>query len=255
MTLTDYHIHIVAHGEYSFNREILGSYIETARKMGLTEIGFLEHDEFVDQIDYELLADMKRENPDIGIKAGLEIDYFPGSENRIRNLINNNYLDYAMGSIHYINQWGFDRVEQRHIFEERELFEIYSDYYNLVAQAANSKLFDIIAHFDLIKLWGHSLDSAEINKILDSTLECIKKNDLVIEINSSGLRKPVKEQYPSRKIVEKMFNLDIPIVLGSDAHHIDQIAMELDYVAKLARSAGYRYLASFTKRSRSFVAL
>ncbi|MHA1344478.1 MAG: histidinol phosphate phosphatase, partial [Promethearchaeota archaeon] len=76
---------------------------------------------------------------------------------------------------------------------------------------------------------------------------------LTIEINSSGLRKKVKEQYPSVEIIEKMYELDIPVLLGSDAHKIDEIAYEFNYIIDLLKNIGYNQLAHYNKRRRTFI--
>jgi histidinol-phosphatase (PHP family) len=85
------------------------------------------------------------------------------------------------------------------------------------------------------------------------TLELAKKRDLTIEINSSGLRKNIREQYPSVEIIEKMYELDIPVLLGSDAHKIDEIAYEFKFIIDLLKKIGYNQLAYYNKRIRTFI--
>ena len=71
---------------------------------------------------------------------------------------------------------------------------------------------------------------------------------MVIEINSAGLRKPVQEMYPSRQIIEEMFNLNLPVTMGSDAHHPEQVAEGLADVAQKLWSIGYRKVTAFKGR-------
>ena len=91
----------------------------------------------------------------------------------------------------------------------------------------------------------------EILKILD----LVKKKDLTMEINTGGLRKDVKEQYPSKEIILRMYEYDIPIVLGSDAHSPDAIAWEFKEVIKMLKKIGYSQLAHFHQRKRTSIEL
>ena len=69
------------------------------------------------------------------------------------------------------------------------------------------------------------------------------------------MRKQIKEQYPSVKIIKKMHELDIPILLGSDAHHPDELGFNFNNIIKLVKGIGYDQLAYFEKRKRSFIEL
>jgi histidinol-phosphatase (PHP family) len=114
--------------------------------------------------------------------------------------------------------------------------------------------FDIVSHFDLPKKFDKRAETHDLimEKVVE-TLELAKKRDLAIEINSSGLRKKIREQYPSVEIIEKMYELDIPVLLGSDAHQIDEIAYEFKYIIDLLKNIGYNQLAHYNKRRRTFI--
>ncbi|MFX1401320.1 MAG: histidinol phosphate phosphatase, partial [Promethearchaeota archaeon] len=116
--------------------------------------------------------------------------------------------------------------------------------------------FDIISHFDLPKKFNIKPENSQlIDNQVNKTLELIKKKDLVIEVNTSGLRKPVKEQYPSENILKDIYELDIPILLGSDAHHPDELGFEFKNTITLIRKIGFNKLAYFQKRKLTFVEL
>ncbi|MFX1419886.1 MAG: histidinol phosphate phosphatase, partial [Promethearchaeota archaeon] len=91
-----------------------------------------------------------------------------------------------------------------------------------------------------------------MNEVI-KTLELAKKAELTIEINTGGLRKEINEQYPSYEIIEKMYELDLPILLGSDAHHPNDLAYKFNKMIKLLRKVGYNQLAHFNKRKRIFI--
>lgn len=253
--MLDYHVHVVAHGEYEYTDEWLGAYLKVARQKGVHEIGLAEHDEYVDCIDSDLLAQLAMDFSDILIRKGLEVDYIPGREQDIQAILNGQGFDYVIGSVHFINGWGFDHPDYKNLFNEKDIDEVYADYFALVGQAAATGFFDIIGHIDLVKIWGHRPAKNSLMYFVEPVLKRIKAANMVIEINSAGLRKPVGEIYPQREIVDAMFSLNIPITLGSDAHHPEQLGEGLDKAVLLAKQAGYRYAAGFDQRRRYYVDL
>ena len=134
--------------------------------------------------------------------------------------------------------------------------EVYLEFYtalqNMIASPAFD--FDIITHFDLPKKFDKRVEDKTLvmDKAIE-TLELAKKSDLTIEINTSGLRKQAKEQYPSEDIIKEMYALDIPILLGSDAHNPEEIAFKFKETTALVKSVGYNQLAHFKERKRSFI--
>ena len=119
-----------------------------------------------------------------------------------------------------------------------------------------SKLFDldIVSHFDLPKKFNDLPNDKELvfNEAV-KTLEVVKKKGVAMEINTSGLRKDVKEQYPSEEIIKKIFELDIPVLLGSDAHDPNEVGWEFKSTMSLLKKIGITQLAHFNKRKVSFL--
>ncbi len=73
-----------------------------------------------------------------------------------------------------------------------------------------------------------------------------------MEINTGGLRKDVKQQYPTKEIIQRMYEHDIPVLLGSDAHSPESIAYEFKRIINMLKEIGYSQLAHFNKRKRIF---
>lgn len=242
----DYHVHVVAHGEYHYNEEWLDQYMDRAQQRGIQAIGLIEHDQFRSRVDRSLLEAVKR--PNISIATGLEIDFAPGREKQIKEMIDNSCLDYTMGSVHFIDDWAFDHPDHRSGFDALDIDQVYSDYYALIDKLVKSRLFDIVGHLDLIKIWGHRPLKKDSLQHVQPILHSIKASPMVIEINSAGLRKPVQEMYPAQEIIEKMFQLGLPVTMGSDAHHPDQVAEGLADVSRTLWSIGYRKVVAFKGR-------
>lgn len=242
-------------------------YVERAIDIGLAEIGFSDHMPLLHTFDSTLtmswdelpfyIADVKKlkeEYRRIEIKLGIEVDYVKGREAELKSLIDDFDFDYVLGSVHFLEGWGID--DRRYIdnYQNYDILDLYKRYFSLVDEAARSGLFDIIAHPDLIKKYGFRPES-DISEIYEETAKSIAEADVAIEISSAGLRKPVKEIYPTQNFIDICFRRGVPIVVGSDAHHPNDVGRDFNFLLESAAKAGYDKIASYTKRKRSFLAI
>lgn len=190
---------------------------------------------------------------DIKILLGYEVDYLQGDY--LLDEILNAKVDYLIGSIHFINDgWGFDNPEFIGEYETKDIDEIWQNYFDVIENMAKLNKFDIVGHLDLIKVFKF-LPKKDIKTIALNSLKAIKKSNMVLEINSAGFRKPIKEQYPSRPLLELAYELDIPITFGSDAHSVDQVGFEYNKVLDIAKEIGYTKCAIFNQRDKELVEL
>src|SRR2546423_15386905 len=130
--------------------------------------------------------------------------------------------------------------------------KVWTDYFERLTQAAESGLFDIIAHADLCKKFGF-YPKEDCTALFTRFLKAVKERDIAMELNTSGLRKECNEIYPSPQILRLAAQLGIPITFGSDAHAPDQVGMAFNQAIELARSAGYTQCCRLTRRKREFV--
>lgn len=249
--LIDYHVHAMAHGEYKYTPEWIKEFLARAKAAGIGQIGFSEHDWYVDEIDFSAVRQAHQPEFDsLRTRIGLEVDYKPGREAEISSLIQKKSFDFVIGSVHHIGEWMFDHPDYRDEFQKRNIDSVYDEYFELVGSAVRSGLFDIIGHLDLVKVWGHRPSGKPDTSFAESILKDMRSFGVVAEINSAGLRKPVGEIYPSRTLVEQLFNANIPITFGSDAHHPDDVGAGLREGMQLAREAGYRTMVCFNRRQK-----
>lgn len=250
--LVDYHVHAVGHNDREHTLENLIQYLETARERNLREIGFADHDRYLPDLDFNLYSKLQELFPDIKIRVGLEIDYFPDKISEIKKIRNSYDFDYCIGSVHYIGDWMFDAERNKAEFDNWDIDRLYEKYLSLVVAAAQTGFFPLIGHLDLLKIFGH-----RPRKSLEATfypaLQAIKKTGVVLELNTNGWYKPVGELYPSPELIQLMFECDIPITLSSDAHHPDQPGRDVDKALTIAKKAGYRKIATFEKGKVNFV--
>ncbi len=262
-------------------------YVKKAIELDLNVIGISDHFPYeyliseipsLDQIPYERYAmtlndvegyisqlEQLREKyqSQIKVRFAFEIDYFE-NQDQVLNQHLKNYigkLDYIFGSVHVlfgkVGIFAFDDGRFLNKYEEYDVNdEVYLEFYTTLQDMIKSPMFDfdIVTHFDLPKKFDKRVEDEErvMEKVIE-TLELVKKRDLTIEINTSGLRKIIKEQYPSEEIIRKMYDLDISILLGSDAHQPKEIAYKFKETTNLLKNIGYNQLAHFEKRKRSYL--
>jgi len=239
----------------------MASYIERAIELGIDTYGFSEHapmdfDEyyrlnFNEMSLYESdVKDLKEKYAtQIKILLGYEVDYLKGHmDNRVLNA----NVDYLIGSIHFLGEWGFDNPEFIDEYKNRNIDDIWQEYFNNIESMAKMGRFDIVGHLDLIKIFNF-MPKKDIRLIATPALKAIKKSNMVIELNSAGLRKPTKEIYPSPLLLELVYELDIPVTFSSDAHAIGQVGFKYDEVIKLAKSIGFTKAVTFEQREKQLV--
>ena len=144
-------------------------------------------------------------------------------------------------SVHFIKGWPKHNWVFSYYFPNRPIHEIYSDYLQALKRGINTGLFNIVCHLDLIKDEAFPLLDANKTELLN-VLECVKKHSMAIEINTSGLRKEIKETYPNLNLLPLLEEYKIPITFGSDAHKPEQVGFQFEYVEKaLSNYPNIRY--------------
>lgn len=236
-------------------------YIQRAIECGIDVFGFSCHNPMRFDTKYRMdfkdlpfylgeITRLKEKYSDkITILSALEIDYLPSfMENSLFDL----ELDYRIGAVHFLGDWGFDNPEFIREYAKRDINQCWIEYFKAIEKLANTQKFDILAHMDLMKVFNF-YPTQDLRKEIECALKAIKKANMCVEINAAGLRKDVKEQYPSREILQMCYALDIPITFGSDAHAVEQIDFKGDAVRKIAKEIGYTKCATYCKREREMV--
>ncbi len=235
-------------------------YIQKAIELGIEVYGFSEHAPMKNFEDgYRLILDkknfyektildlQKKYKNQIQITLGYEVDYMSGDY--ILETIKNADVDYLIGSVHYLDKWGFDNPEFIGSYKNKNIDTIWEEYFEAVKAMAKTGYFNIVGHLDLIKIFKF-LPKKDIKSIALESLKQIKKSNMVIEINCSGFRKPIGEQYPSRELLELAFELNIPITFGSDAHSVEHIGFKYEEAKQLALEIGYTSCIYFEKKEK-----
>ena len=243
-------------------------YARRALELGFTEIGFSDHspmrrDDFDDwRMRFDQLGEYvdkvrkaQQDFPQLTIRLALEVDYLPGQEEWIRELASLHPWDYFIGSVHYVSDsWAVDNPYKLSEWNNRDVMEVWSAYFERLTRAAETGLFEIIGHADLPKKFGHR-PTRDCTPLYETFLNTAKKHACALDVNTAGLRKDCKEIYPSRQILQLAFRKGIPITFGSDAHAPEEVGMNFNEAVELARSVGYRQCVRFARRKAQGVGL
>jgi histidinol-phosphatase (PHP family) len=251
---SDYHTHPQGHRVQHYTPALLQPWADSARKSGLTDIAFTDHDRYHAGIDFDEIDRLREKNRDLRICAGIELDNDPIHSAAGRKWIEKHWdkLDFVLGSVHFLDRDDqmFDSVPDGAAqFAGRDVDALYADYFRRLREMTATGLVDCLAHLDLIKIHGHR-SGAEIGVIVNETLDFIRARNLAVELSTAGWRKPVNELYPSDRIIELAIEKQIPFTIASDAHSHAQLGDSYPRLAQKMAVLGVRQIYTFENHQR-----
>ena len=242
--MLDLHVHLVGHNDREANRENIRAFLDVASRRGLKEIGFADHDYYWDQMNFPLIREVAKDYPNLDVRIGLEAEYRPNEEARIKHLLEQFSFDFVIGSVHEIDGWAFDIPEEEPKHWQKDADQLYREYFKVVTQAASSGLFTTIGHFDLIKIFGVR-PGMDILALADEALTVVAERGLVLEVNTNGRYKPVQEFYPEQRLREEIQRRGIGFTLGSDAHCAEVVGRDIPEAIQLLCQSGVQAIIGF----------
>lgn len=255
---TDYHMH----SSYSDGRSVPEDYLAPALAAGLSEIGFSEHlTLFKDLEDWNMnpvnitpyinhLENLRSSIKTIKIKIGLEVDFFAGKEKEIFEYLRSLPLDYIIGSVHYLGEKTVDVGPE--FYEGKSIDRLFESYFESVIAASASGLFDIMAHCDLIRIYGYK-PSTDLEPIYRKLAKTMKTHNVAFEVNTNGRNRPLADFYPDRHFLHIFKEENVPVCVNSDAHMPARVGQYFDEAYDLLRYIGFTEMAVFDKRVRKMV--
>lgn len=271
-----------------YSEEWLHLYLRKAKQLGIKEVGIVDHlYRFREAADYfskrvnldqndtigslqnywlskvmneemehfvEVILNAKKtwEKEGVQLKLGLEADYFPGGEEELSKLLGDYPWDFVIGSVHFVNGWGFDNPETIHIFNEWDTLTLYAHFYGTVEKMIRSGLFDFVAHLDNLKVFNVRAENESFTQTWQERIaQALIDTDTATEINA-GLyyRYPVKEMCPGPDFLSILVNKNVSFTLSSDAHFPDDLGNYVAENAGVLREMGVKGVATFEKRKR-----
>lgn len=268
--LTDYHVHLRpddpgTDAAEHFTTANAERYREAASERGIGELGVSEHvyrfrqalevwdhpfwrQQAVDDLD-EYCA-FVRDQTDL--RLGLEADFVPGREDRMANLIDAREWDYVIGSVHFLGDRAVDHEGWDAWEGARDADEVWRRYFQTLGEAARSGQFDVLAHPDLVKVWGNGRPRppGDLRRFYEQAMDGIAESRIAIELSTAGLRKPVGEMYPARELLEWCLEAGCPVALSSDAHVPEHLGHGYEQALELLKGLGVSEICVFERRAR-----
>ena len=268
--LTDYHVHLRPDGagtpaaEY-FTPANVERYRAAAEERGVAELGASEHvyrfRQALDVWQHPFWRENALDDLDAycefvggqGLKVGVEADFVPGREDRMANLLDGRPWDYVIGSVHFVGDEAVDHPDWD-VWSSRSVDpeKIWRRYFEWLGEAARSGLFDILAHPDLVRVWGADRPRPEgdLRRFYELAMPGIAESGIAVEISTAGLRKPVGERYPAEPFLAMCLEAGCPVALSSDAHHPEHVGFEYEPTLEWLAAQGVRELCVFEGRER-----
>lgn len=277
-TLRDYHLHLEK-GEYK--QEYLKEFVVAGGKRGVTELGISEHTHHFKEFQEIYFRNVIMDDSAIGryqeswlkqgpksfcytldqyvslieagkkaglsLKLGLEVCYFPGEEQNIRRILKQYPFDYCIGSVHWLHGWGFDTKAE--LWQGKEVNEVYSSYKEVLLQAIQSDLFDIIGHPFSCKVFRHWPQGIEMNPWYVEIAAALLQHNTAMEINTGLLyRYPAATICPPLGLLQAAADADCQISFGSDAHISSDAGRALGYAMQVAKEVRITQQMNFEHR-------
>ncbi|MBO6023379.1 MAG: histidinol-phosphatase [Bacteroidales bacterium] len=272
------------HSIYSDGKSQPREIVEEAIRQGLTTLGFSEHSPLPFDNTFSVksedmpsyvaeIAQLKEEYKDqIDIYCALEADYLTGVSEPFAVTKEKYHLDYLIGGVHLVVDKVPEHVEGPSSLADQIWFidgpkwEVYDDglqkffdgdirravrrFFDQSNEMIENEQFDIIAHFDKIKMHNRDRyfheDEPWYRKLAMETLDLIREKGLVMEINTRGIyKKRYNGFYPSPWLMEEACKMHIPAIISADAHHFSEITLEFVAAEEALKKAGYRSVVNF----------
>jgi histidinol-phosphatase (PHP family) len=268
--LPDYHLHLRPDEpgttpERYFTTANVERYRTVASERGIVELGVSEHvyrfeqalsvwqhplwREFAND-DLDEYCGFVREQTDL--RLGIEADFVPGGEDRMANLLQARDFDYVLGSVHFLREEAIDMDDYSVWDRGHSPEEIWKRYFETLGEAARSGLFDVLAHPDLVKVWGadRPLPEGDLRGYYELAMDGIAESQIAVEVSTAGLRKPVGEMYPAPAFLEMCLEAGAPVALSSDAHRPEDVGADYEQALELLVASGVQELCVFERRER-----
>jgi len=268
--LTDYHLHLRsddldASAAEHFTEANAERYRAAASERGIAELGVSEHvyrfaqaltvwrhPFWIENASDDLAEYCAFVRGRTDLRLGIEADFVPGREGQMAELLGEYDFDYVVGAVHFLREEAVDMNTYSVWDAGRSPEEIWRGYFQTLGEAAGSGLFDVLAHPDLVKVWGRGRPRPEgdLRRFYELAMDGIAQTGIAVEVSSAGLRKPVGELYPAPEFLQMCLQAGAKVALSSDAHRPEDVGAGYALALELLERLGVAELCVFDQRRR-----
>lgn len=278
----DYHMHF-EYGDY--DEGWVQGFFDAAARRGLNEIGISEHSHTFPEFQQLYYDDLTLDDSFVGrfqstwlkknkfkhtlddyfrfmdrlksthkVKIGIEVCNFR-DQSAVENILNGRDFDYVIGSIHFLDGWGFDASALVQEFDRHDLRDLYEIYTREVERLSSTGLYDVLGH--PFNLWVFNvLPTFDETEYFERAARALSKAGMAIDINTgTAYRYPIKKISPPPKFMEIAAQYRLPIITSSDAHQPEDCGRFIDEAIEYARGFEYTTCLQFDRRQRTEVPL
>jgi len=182
----------------------------------------------------------------IRIFSAMEIETYIGYEQFVPELIARFQPDYIVGSVHFVDNIGFDyspSFYNRAVKTVGDKDELYCRYFDQQYEMIKLLKPSVVGHFDLIRIFDNDyktrLLKPRIWKRIERNLKLIKDIDLIMDFNLRSMYKGAEEPYISKSILKTVRELGIAVVPGDDSHGLSTVGNYLKEGIKILQDLGF----------------
>ena len=267
--IVDYHMHLRgpangSEGSVELTVEAVERFVEQAAARGVDEIAFTEHMYYFRQAepllrhpyqrsrvahdldDYcDTLIEAKARG--LPVKLALELEWLPGREDELDEIMRPYPWDFLLGSVHLLDGEAVD-VDPG-VWGRLSVDEVWRRYFAELAGLAGSGLADVLAHPDLVKIFGRRPDAEVVEACHEQASTAVAEAGVAVEVSTAGLRKPVGELYPDAAFLTRCRERGVGATLASDAHVAHDVGRDFEAGIEHLNAAGYETVTVFTDRT------
>jgi histidinol-phosphatase (PHP family) len=267
--IVDYHMHLRGpangrEGPVELTVEAVERFVERAQERGVDEIAFTEHMYYFRQAEQFLThayhrgrvahdlddycgAILDAKGRGLPVKLGLELEWVPGRDGELAEVLRPYPWDFLLGSVHLIEGDAVD-LDSDPLWERFPVEEVWRRYFAELGALARSGLADVLAHPDLVKIFGRRPAPQEVEEHHEHAAAAVAESGVAVEVSTAGLRKPVGELYPALGFLARCRERGVGATLASDAHVAEDVGRDFPAGLDHLRSAGYQTVTVFEGR-------
>jgi histidinol-phosphatase (PHP family) len=286
----DYHLHLWSHDDssVSYRLDQVAEYCDEAARHGVFELALTEHlyrfvelratvGDFWRRWNHEPTAPLMAayfdfhsrnsleeyvtfaqlaKSEGLPVKVGMEVDYYRDQMGEVAALVSQYPFDVLIGSVHWLNTWQFDDIDNEVQMDEwrrRDVDQSWADYALALEELAATRVVDVLAHPDVIKVAGFHASVPE--PLWDRMADAAARVDVSMECSSAGWAKPVGQQYPADGFLDRLVARGLTFTTASDAHRRERVGSRAGDLASKLEARGVHELATYEQRRRVMVPL